>query len=92
MFYVYVLRSQASGKRYVGHTDDLERRLSEHNDPTRSRVKFTAKDDGPWIVVYQESHATRGEAMRREKWLKSGVGREWFDRNVAQSAESAAAD
>lgn len=76
MFLVYVLRSQTSGERYIGQTDDLDRRIAQHNDPNRSGIPFTAKNPGPWVLVYREAHATRSEALRREKWLKSGVGRE----------------
>jgi putative endonuclease len=87
VFFVYVLQSQSTGKHYVGQTQDLAARISQHNDPTRSKTKFTAKDPGPWIVIHQEEHSTRSEAMRRERWLKSGVGREWLERQLAQSAE-----
>lgn len=31
MYYAYVLKSQSTQKRYIGHTNDLERRLAEHN-------------------------------------------------------------
>jgi putative endonuclease len=92
MFYVYVLPSQTSGKRYVGQTDDLDERVAQHNDPNRSGVLFTSKNPGPWLLVYSEAHTTRSEAMQREKWLKSGVGRDWLLRHLAQSAESAPAD
>jgi putative endonuclease len=92
MFYLYVLQSQSTGKHYVGQTRDLAARVKQHNDPTRSKVKYTAKDPGPWIVVHREEFPTRSEAMVREKWLKSGVGRDWLEQQVAQSAESAAAD
>jgi putative endonuclease len=78
-FYTYVLVSQTSGRRYIGHTDDLDRRLAEHNDPKHNLRKYTTLLVGPWQLLYNEVHDTRSEAMRREKWLKSGVGREWLD-------------
>ena len=92
MFYVYVLRSQTSGMRYVGQTQDLHERLTKHNQNDPNGIRFTGKNPGPWVVIYYETHPTRSEAMRREKWLKSGVGRQWLELQVAQSAESAAAD
>ena len=76
---VYVLVSASSGKRYVGQTNDLARRLAEHNDAEANPRKFTSRNAGPWEVVLVEELASRAETMRREKWLKSGVGREWLD-------------
>ncbi len=78
MFYAYVLRSESSGKLYKGHTNDLERRLREHNDPDRDARKYTKKDPGPWVLVFHEPFETRSEAMKREKFYKSGQGREWL--------------
>jgi putative endonuclease len=78
MYFAYILRSETSGKTYVGQTADLERRVSEHNDPDHSAVKYTTKNKGPWKLIHSEEFSTRSEAMRREKWLKSGVGREWI--------------
>ena len=83
---MYVLVSQSTGRRYVGQTDDLARRLAEHNDPTRNVGKYTTRNKGPWSLVHDESLATRAEAMRREKWLKSGVGREWLDKVSARAS------
>ena len=79
MFFVYVLQSQRSGKRYVGQTADLERRLKEHNDPSHNLAKYTSRNLGPWILLHSEPLQTRAEAMSREKWLKSGVGRDWLN-------------
>ena len=82
MFFVYVLYSSLAQKHYVGQTDNLQRRLVEHNDPTRSKSKFTAKYAGSWILLHYEQLPTRSEAMAREKWLKSGVGRTWIKETV----------
>ena len=86
MYYVYVLRSQTTGRRYVGQTDDVDRRLREHNTPTHNAKKFTSRQAGPWKLIHQESYPTRTEAMRREKWLKSGVGRAWLDAQFGKSS------
>ena len=40
VFYVYVIRSQATGRTYVGHTSDLAKRLSEHNDTENHSSRF----------------------------------------------------
>jgi putative endonuclease len=88
-FIVYVLKSQSTGRRYVGQTDDLARRLTEHNDSTTNRAKFTSRQPGPWQVVHSEEHCTRADAMHRERWLKSGVGRAWLDERLMNSANFA---
>ncbi len=75
MYYVYVLWSAKIKKRYVGSTEDVENRLKEHN---RGSNKFT-KGGIPWIKLYQEEYPTKTEAIKREKFLKSGVGRSWLD-------------
>ena len=71
MFYVYILRSQRSGRLYVGHTDDLTRRFQEHNEGRGGR--FT-RQNGPWELAYSEVHPDRASAMQRERFLKSVAG------------------
>ena len=67
MFTVYILRNP-SGRLYVGQTDDLPRRLAQHNS---GEARWT-RNRGPWQLVFQETYSTRSEAMRRERALKSG--------------------
>jgi putative endonuclease len=78
-FTVYVLISESTGRRYVGQTGDLPRRLAEHNSVAHNPRKFTSRNAGPWRLLRQETCPTRSAAMHREKWLKSGVGRAWLD-------------
>jgi putative endonuclease len=63
---VYILQSQTNGRYYVGSTNDLERRLSEH----RRSHSLATRGRGPWNVVYQESFPTLLEARRRELQIK----------------------
>ncbi|MBI3231862.1 MAG: GIY-YIG nuclease family protein [Candidatus Doudnabacteria bacterium] len=78
MFCVYVLKSQRNGKRYVGSSSkSAGERVTEHN--AGSNV-FT-RQNGPWILIHQEVFATKSEALRREKFLKSGQGRKWLDKD-----------
>ena len=74
MFTVYVLKSQSSGKLYIGQTQDLERRIFEHQNGI---ARYT-RNHGPWEVLFTEEYSTRVEAMRRETFLKSGKGREFI--------------
>jgi len=71
MWTVYVLKSLRSGKFYVGITQELARRLAEHNS---GKSRFTSGHT-PWIVVYTEEFKTTAEARKREKYLKSAAGK-----------------
>ena len=57
------------GRFYVGHTDDLSRRLTEHNSPSADGLKYPPKL-GPWRLVWHEGHPTRSAAMQRERGIK----------------------
>jgi putative endonuclease len=78
MFYIYVLWSTKINKRYIGSTQDVKKRLKEHN---RGSNKFT-KGGKPWKVVYTEAYDTKSKALKREIFLKSGIGRKWLDENL----------
>ena len=72
MPFVYVLRSLTTGRQYTGATTDLDVRLAQHNsDQSRS-----TKHRGPWTLVHHEEFTTLAEALRREKVLKTGKGRD----------------
>ncbi|MCL4377576.1 MAG: GIY-YIG nuclease family protein [Actinobacteria bacterium] len=77
MYFVYVLRSLKDNKRYIGFTDNLERRLTEHNS---GKVKST-KNRKPLELIYHEEYTDKFEAMNREKFFKSGRGREFLKFN-----------
>jgi len=70
-YIVYVLKSLVSKKSYVGFTNNLGRRLKEHNE---GKGSFTKKYK-PRKVVYFEELENYVEARRREKYLKSASGR-----------------
>ncbi len=74
MYTVYVLLSESTNKFYIGQTNDLPRRLLEHKT---GLARYT-RGRGPWKLVLSEQYSTRAEAMKREKSLKSGKGREWL--------------
>lgn len=82
MPYVYVLRSETTGKTYVGQTVDLERRLAQHNKPNDQRSMYTKRNRDPWILIYKESLATQKETIVRERFLKSGKGREYLKKVI----------
>ena len=78
MFYVYILRSKKSGYRYIGQTNDLQRRLKEYDEGFTKSIRFQL----PLVLEYVEVYKTRIEAIRREKFFKSGKGREWLEKNA----------
>ena len=84
MYFTYVLRSLTTGRHYVGHCSDPVQRLGQHNQG----VTKSTKNRGPWELVYQEEFATRAEAVRRERFLKSGQGREELRRMLARTSLS----
>jgi len=65
-FWMYVAIC-ADGSYYVGHTDDLEKRLAAHNDGTFGG--YTAKRR-PIALAYAEVFDSRDEAFRRERQVK----------------------
>jgi putative endonuclease len=77
-FWVYVIRSESSGKLYVGHTSDLDGRVRQHNNPETNRSIYTKRNRGPWCLLHSEKCASRQAATARERFLKSGQGREWL--------------
>jgi len=72
MYYVYILKSQKNSKLYKGLTNDLKRRIKEHNF---GKSVFT-KNNGQWKLIYYEAFLFKKDARREELFLKSGKGKE----------------
>ncbi|WP_418262170.1 GIY-YIG nuclease family protein [Flavobacterium faecale] len=81
-FVVYILYSEKFDKNYTGFTSNLIERFKSHNElETKGHtLKFR-----PWKVIHVEFFNSKSEAMKREKYLKTGVGRE-FIKNLIQNA------
>ena len=79
MYYLYVLVNP-SGRIYIGQTDNLDYRLEQHQNGEGGWTKSR----GPWELFLHENYATRAEAMRREKALKSGRLNQELRRAIAQ--------
>ena len=78
MFYTYILESLAdSTMRYIGHTSDVVRRLSEHNE---GKSGFTKKYK-PWKLKFYAAFETRIQAEHFEQYLKSGSGHAFAKRH-----------
>ena len=78
MYYVYVLFSDRDKKFYTGFTDDLKRRVAEHN---AGRVQSTS-DRRPLILVYYEACLNQKDAIHREKYLKTTFGKEYIRKRI----------
>ena len=76
MFYVYILRSAPSDAYYCGQTDNLTRRLDEHNRQEFGGGNTTHRHAGTWEVIWSLTTASRSEAMILERHIKKrGVKR-----------------
>lgn len=71
MFIVYILKNKTTGRHYIGSTNNLLRRLSEHN---RGHTKSIRWQTGIWEAIYTEEYNILLEARRREKQIKSYKG------------------
>ena len=76
MIYVYAIESLKAKRIYVGQTNNLEKRLREHNAGITKTTKFYK----PWRLFYHEECSDRKTARNKEKYLKSGCGKEFLKR------------
>ncbi|RKY90929.1 MAG: GIY-YIG nuclease family protein [Ignavibacteriae bacterium] len=74
MYYVYALSSLGRTYIYVGLTNNKNRRINEH----QKGYNKTTRAYRPFKVILVEKYKTRQEARAREKYLKSGVGKEFL--------------
>jgi len=80
MEYVYILQSEKNAKYYIGSTNDLNRRLSEHNSgQTKSLMNLL-----PMKLVFSKACNIKGEARRIERHLKKLKSRVIVQRIVAE--------
>jgi len=71
VYHTYILEN-LSGRFYIGHTNDIERRLAQHNSANKhSHLRKYTHKNGPWTLVWAEQQPTRSAAMNREKLIKS---------------------
>ena len=75
MYAVYILYSPKIDQYYTGYTNNLDRRLSEHN---RRKGKYT--DRGiPWVLVHTEVFSEKKEAQERELEIKAQKSRRYIE-------------
>ena len=79
MFFTYIIYSQRIDRYYIGSTDDLQRRLDDHNS---GRTPSTRKK-GPWMLRWSKEFATRSEALAEEKRLKARKSRAYLEQLIS---------
>lgn len=70
MYYVYFLKSLSREKHYIGVSQDLKKRLEEHNSGSTK----STKPYRPWTIIYKEEFLDKHQAYKREFFLKSPKG------------------
>lgn len=77
-YHVYVLKSTIRKYLYVGITNNVQRRFEEHN---KGKERTTAPYR-PFKLILTENYPSRLDARIREKYLKSGSGKEWIKNTI----------
>ncbi len=78
MFYVYVLHSEKDNKFYTGFTNNIRRRIEEHQT---GKVEST-KNRRPLKLIYYEAYLEKSDAQNREIFLKSGSGKNYIKKQL----------
>lgn len=81
-YYIYIIQSDKDKSLYKGLTNNLERRIKQHN----SGKNPSTKNKGPYKLVYYEECENRIKARKREIYFKSGVGREQLRKLIEYSS------
>lgn len=78
LYYTYVLRSKRDGQFYIGQTEELNRRLEEHNNGLVQATEYRR----PLELIYYEACLSKEKAIKREKYFKTGFGRRYLKDRV----------
>jgi putative endonuclease len=78
MYYVYVLYSEKDKHLYIGSTPDLKKRILKH----KTGYVRSTKNRRPLTLIYYEAYMLKDDALRREKYLKSGGGRKELAKQI----------
>lgn len=79
MYFVYLLESAIDKSWYIGYTPDTpQNRAQKHN----AGIVYSTKRKMPWRLIYYEAYLNRSDATNREKFLKSGAGRNFLKKQL----------
>ena len=79
-FYVYVLRSEKDRRLYTGATSNLEKRLEQHDNGLVPSTKYRR----PLTLVYYEASLDKIDSYKREKYLKTGMGKRYLNNRLRE--------
>ena len=79
-YYTYVLYSKSAGQFYTGATANLKQRLLEH----KQGLVATTKHKRPLELIYFEACLNKNDAFRRERYLKSGMGKRYLKQRLKE--------
>ena len=76
MYYLYVIQHSLTGRLYIGITDNVEKRLKEHNKP--SNAGYTRTKSGNWLLVGSRKFSNKTEAFKEEQRLKRSKNKKYI--------------
>ena len=80
-YYTYILKSKKDGNIYTGYTQDLRKRLNQHN----KGLSTYTKGRGPFILIYYEGCLLESKARSRELFFKTGMGKRYLKNRLGAS-------
>ena len=83
VFFTYVMMSERDSKMYIGFTNKLEKRVEEHH---KGSVASTA-NRRPLKLIYYEACLNEEDALKREKYFKTGFGRRFLKNRLKSYIE-----
>lgn len=84
MYYVYILQSKINNRLYAGRTDDIERRINEHQ---QGKV-WTTKRMLPIELIFFEAFKNKQDSIRRERYLKTSKGKSSLKQIIRESLKN----
>jgi putative endonuclease len=78
-FQVYILQSLLDSSYYIGYTNNLEKRIFQHN---HAKTGYTSKK-APWILVYSEPYEIKSSAIVRERFFKNQKSRDFIKKLIS---------
>lgn len=79
MHFVYLLESETTKRWYTGYSTDIYKRVDAHNE----HMNVSTAHGGPWKLIYYEAYLEKMDALKREKFLKSGSGHRYVKKQLA---------
>lgn len=83
-YYVYIIQSLRNGYLYVGFTQNLPKRIHQHNQG----YTYSIRNFRPFELIYYEAYRDKKDAIGREKYLKSGWGRRFIRKSLENYFEN----